>query len=567
MSISEFKPTLRQAIINRLSKRFKAYTLDDLKAIELDYIRASTNKKAEGYEAVLTRANLTKLAKQFSNTEKFRNNSDFKKISDIAKSVDDLAELADAAKDILSNNVLFGNFVKYLSGKSYSELAFNPRNTGRLEYADISEDICLGMLDSKSISDRDILIFKENHGDLAKLFREFLGSEASGITAPVRVLDFIKEQLDAGHLVGVFNIRFKKFFNLKSTPVNGRPVEITEITKIRTNNDEVTALLGSLNNLLIQSDYLSSNSMADPDVFITAEKRVYGAKPKITVELQLSVINQEAGRKLSVISRQMNDIIKAVRGTGTESRSRIDGVGARLAVDKFMTSMVRLADDLKIQALALQKGIDPLQNPRVAKEVFDTLSNIQVIEKLLGTKGSPSIKESIEIQVINAILGRPSPAEIVSKTFFKEPGKKRNKTPPNKSPATKKSTTKKYSQAVRPVRNINTGQFYSLTSLQTLLDANLVQQIKKNMGDGSRRDVLNLQTGRFAESVKVERLSQSREGMISVFYSYMKYPYATFSRGGQQERPYTRDPKLLISKSIRDITSQQVANRLRAINI
>jgi hypothetical protein len=87
------------------------------------------------------------------------------------------------------------------------------------------------------------------------------------------------------------------------------------------------------------------------------------------------------------------------------------------------------------------------------------------------------------------------------------------------------------------------------------------------MGDGSRRDILNLRSGRFAESVKVERLSQSREGMITAFYSYMKNPYATFSRGGQQERPYTRDPKLLIAKSIREIASQQVANRLRAVNV
>jgi hypothetical protein len=567
MSISEFKPTLRDAIIKRLSKRFRAYTLDDLKALELDSIRTSTNKKSEGYQAVLTRANLTELARQFSNTEKFRNSPDFKKISDIAESVDDLASLANAAKDVLSNSALFGNFVEYLSGKSYSELAFNRRNTGKLEYADISEDIRLGMLDSKSISDRDILIFKENHGDLAKLFREFLGSEASGIAAPVRVLDFIKEQLDAGHLVGVFNIRFKKFFNLKTTPINGRPVEITEITKIRTNNDEVTALLGSLNNLLIQSDYLSSNSVADPDVFITAEKRVYGTKPEITVELQLSVINQEAGRKLSTISRQMNEIIKAVRGTSTESRGRIDGVGARLAVNKFMTSMVRLADDLKIQALALQKGIDPLQNPRVAKEVQDTLSNLQVVEKLLGTRGSPSIKESIEIQVINTILGKSNPAEIVSKAFFKEPGKKRNKLPPTTSRVAKKSTPKKYSARVSPLRNINTGRFYSLTNLQSLLDATLVERVKQNMGDGTRRDILNLRTGRFAESVKVERLSKSRAGMITAFYSYMRNPYATFSDGGRQQYPKTRDPKLLIAKSIREIAATQVGNRLRSVNV
>jgi hypothetical protein len=87
------------------------------------------------------------------------------------------------------------------------------------------------------------------------------------------------------------------------------------------------------------------------------------------------------------------------------------------------------------------------------------------------------------------------------------------------------------------------------------------------MGRGERRDVLNLRSGRFAESVKVERMSQSREGMITAFYSYMKNPYATFSQGGAQDTPKSRDPKLLIAKSIREIAAEQVANRLRSVSV
>jgi hypothetical protein len=107
----------------------------------------------------------------------------------------------------------------------------------------------------------------------------------------------------------------------------------------------------------------------------------------------------------------------------------------------------------------------------------------------------------------------------------------------------------------------------NLSSLQRLLDANLVQQIKQNMGNGTSTTVLNLRSGRFAESVKVERLSESRQGMITAFYTYMKNPYATFAEGGRQQSPASRNPKLLISKSIREIVQQQVANRLRAVSI
>lgn len=104
-----------------------------------------------------------------------------------------------------------------------------------------------------------------------------------------------------------------------------------------------------------------------------------------------------------------------------------------------------------------------------------------------------------------------------------------------------------------------------LTSLQALLDSLLVQKVKENMGSGNARNVLNLRTGRLAESAKVERLSMSRNGMVTAFYSYMKNPYSTFSEGGRQQYPRTRDPKLLISKSIREIAATQVANRLRAV--
>ena len=105
----------------------------------------------------------------------------------------------------------------------------------------------------------------------------------------------------------------------------------------------------------------------------------------------------------------------------------------------------------------------------------------------------------------------------------------------------------------------------SIISLQSLINAQLVQRIKENMGTGNRRDILNLRTGRFAESVKVERLSLSREGMITAFYTYMRNPYATFSEGGRQQSPRSRDPKLLISKSIREIAQTRVQNRLRAV--
>lgn len=117
------------------------------------------------------------------------------------------------------------------------------------------------------------------------------------------------------------------------------------------------------------------------------------------------------------------------------------------------------------------------------------------------------------------------------------------------------------------VKPVIAEELMPLTILQNLLNAKLAETIKQNMGSGSSRSLLNLRSGRLAESVSVERLSESRAGMITAFYSYMKNPYATFSEGGKQADPKSRDPKLLIAKSIREIAATQVANRMRAVAI
>lgn len=108
---------------------------------------------------------------------------------------------------------------------------------------------------------------------------------------------------------------------------------------------------------------------------------------------------------------------------------------------------------------------------------------------------------------------------------------------------------------------------YSLANLQQLINDNLERVISGNMGSGGETRILNYKTGRFAASARVERMSESRAGMITAFYSYMKNPYQTFEPGYKQGSPQTRDPKLLIAKSIREIAATKVGNRLRAVSI
>jgi hypothetical protein len=200
--------------------------------------------------------------------------------------------------------------------------------------------------------------------------------------------------------------------------------------------------------------------------------------------------------------------------------------------------------------------------------------NVEQIGKeyLPIASNSPNLIDNIEELLKQALLGKDynytsrnnSKVKLTVGTV-KTSTKPRGNIKAVSKPGTKKGNTVKatYSTGYPKVKENGT----NLSILLSRINGLLFEQIRKNMGTGNRRDVLNYQTGRFASSVKVERLSESREGMITAFYSYMKNPYATFSKGGRQERPLTRDPKLLIAKSIREIAQTAVANRMRAVNV
>lgn len=191
-------------------------------------------------------------------------------------------------------------------------------------------------------------------------------------------------------------------------------------------------------------------------------------------------------------------------------------------------------------------------------------------QDLLDMKSSPSFKEMLGKAIRDTIAKTPGLQTFNHKNVLvaTKKGKAPNLNKLRQEAKIELSKAKAVKAAIsKPprIRNLTTDRFQSFTALQTLINANLAQRIKENMGDGNRRDILNLRTGRLAESAKVERMSQSRAGMITAFYSYMKNPYATFSDGGKQQDPKSRDPKLLISKSIREIAAAQVGNRMRAV--
>ena len=189
--------------------------------------------------------------------------------------------------------------------------------------------------------------------------------------------------------------------------------------------------------------------------------------------------------------------------------------------------------------------------------------------QLAKVPGSDTMEQDIVSVVSNSMLATLGAKDKIKplKSHAQVTGKANTKRSKVSAKVTSRDTPlpKKSKSGSVPLKDIVKGT--DLTSLQNLINSQLQDVISANMGDGNSRNILNYRTGRLASSAKVESMSESRAGMITAFYSYMKNPYATFSSGGRQSSPKTRDPKLLISKSIREIAATQVGNRLRAVNV
>jgi hypothetical protein len=323
--------------------------------------------------------------------------------------------------------------------------------------------------------------------------------------------------------------------------VIGLTTELLQKTSERISKIDTTGafgkkfLLDQLDNVIAyykRLDLASANLRPAEDVklYATFEKRINkNGRATYLVELQPKASNQESSREIQATLGSVRKLFSPGNISEKAVIDIIDTLKAKVSDPKFQQDLIEMRSSPSFKDMLAQAVVDSITGK--SKDIVYQAKGV-----LVGTKQQPT-----------ANLSR---VRIESR----------------KKIAEAKKVKAKLTTRPAAIRDLG-GRFYSLTSLQTLLDANLVEKVKQNMGRGDRRDILNLQTGRFAESVKVERLSQSRKGMITAFYSYMKYPYATFSQGGRQEFPRSRDPKLLIARSIRDIAGQQVANRLRSVQV
>jgi len=276
--------------------------------------------------------------------------------------------------------------------------------------------------------------------------------------------------------------------------------------------------LGELGDQLLKSTVLN----LEINTVVDFSRKITASEKNVAVTFEVRAVNQFKGQIAQAIKTSFINILQNV-----------------IDKDEFSESI----------NAALQKSI----RQEFTKEQF-----LSIFTKASGSKSTEQALSDIFFEVLKngeskgySASSRRLTDTIKNNIKIKTPGIKLKK--PNIKPIT-----------IRTPKKVNV-KALSLTNLQNIINSRLSQQIRQNMGEGSRRDVLNYRTGRFAESVRVNSVTQGREGMITAYYNYMKYPYATFSEGGRQEFPRSRDPKALISKSIREIMQEQMVTRMRAV--
>lgn len=344
--------------------------------------------------------------------------------------------------------------------------------------------------------------------------------------------------------------------------------------------DLESTAIGQLVKLNVLLDEASShlNTPIHTELLASIKKDFKGTKLYMNIEFQLKRSDSGTGNRDAGDISGMLQMVSNYRKLMTEGIRRPDG---------SFQQYPKLASDTEIQKI-LSRFADKIEDnfSKLQKVLNSHIANAEDPNFLTNLKSSITLKQYIGNNIANIIgKGKHLPdvdiqhpkvsiakvsqsysntaAELKRVTASIKQGAQKAK----QEIAAKKTTLNKLKTAKVPELKTLQNRNYSLTSLQMLINASLQHVIAANMGNGAEKKILNYRTGRFAGSAQVTQMSQSREGMITAFYSYMKNPYQTFEPGFAQGGIATRDPKLLISKSIREIAATKVGNRLRAVSV
>lgn len=258
----------------------------------------------------------------------------------------------------------------------------------------------------------------------------------------------------------------------------------------------------------------------------------------------------------------------------------VEGVTAGLIIKrKRMSDTIKHKDEVEIVITLANNDVNKFQNTRADKQPLEKARKL-IEGKMLKKLSSPGYQASkpvdkrlIETASRSIVQGmfkhktKPDMRLKVNKRLVKQ-GKKESLSETFKTSLAllKGQSVKKGSKNAKAKRSSGAGSTSSRVSeragsnpmaLRNLINEMLPQAVARNMTEPA----LQYRTGRFANSVQVDNITQGpRGGNTMIEASYMNNPYETFAPGGKMHTPQ-RNPEKLIRKSVREVASGLIGAR------
>jgi hypothetical protein len=198
---------------------------------------------------------------------------------------------------------------------------------------------------------------------------------------------------------------------------------------------------------------------------------------------------------------------------------------------------------------------------KLAPQLNQALARVMENLDAAGLKGSMSAEER-RIQMVENELANiaSSTKKITTNIRKKKISKKKTKTEnSNKTKVARAKSFKDNTKAPKVVFDTKQSRAGSTISLLALLNSQLTKTVSANMGSPR----LENRTGRFASSVRAVDVQKTKQGFLSIGYTYEKDPYQVFEKSsGSRFSSLERDPRSLIDTSIREIAAQMVTTKL-----
>ena len=243
----------------------------------------------------------------------------------------------------------------------------------------------------------------------------------------------------------------------------------------------------------------------------------------------------------------VNDILDFYTSRPGFSRKTLEQftVEAIAELDKINNIKVGKSGE-RISFITFRAGRDKLKLAEKEKDKWVKAQSSLI--SLASKYASDLVVQKIESSMLEEILQNPEfKAKLIKGSGIKTPTNL-SKTKVVKTQKITNIDTKTIPEDYKKQQETSVAQDKGITLRQLLYRLNMLlpNQVKNNMG---RNGFLNYRTGRFAQSTHVQSVTNKNNKPL-ISFSYMHYPYKVF------EKHMTRDPNIIIKKSIREIVSE-----------